>query len=81
MGEGRQRGKDVGGEGCKGGLGDCVTHLANGFLVSNGVGSRRVFVTRLESVAYKRRTKRFDHEVVVVQSSDDDGGVNAGEGG
>jgi hypothetical protein len=32
-------------------------------------------------VRYQGWTKDFDHEVVVVEGGDDDGGVDAGEGG
>lgn len=58
-----------------------MVYLANGLLVRDGVGGRRGFVTALEGVAYECGTERFDHEVVVVQGGDDDGGVDAGEGG
>lgn len=53
------------------------SYLADGLPVGNGVGSLGALVTRLEVIADECGTKGLDHKVVVVQSCDNDGGVNA----
>lgn len=57
---------------------DCA-YLSNGFLIGNGVGCRGVFIAGLELVADKCWAQRLDHQLVVVQGCDDDGGVDAVE--
>jgi hypothetical protein len=58
-----------------------ATYLANGLAVGNGVGGGGGFVARLEVVGDEGGAEGFDHEIVVVEGGDDDGGVDAGEGG
>jgi hypothetical protein len=64
-----------------GGGGKGKAYLANGLLVRNSVGRRAGLVSRLELVAYERGAERLDHQVVVVQSRNDDIGIDAVEGG
>ena len=57
-----------------------VSYLANGLLVGDSVGSTCSLVARFESVADERWAEGLDHEVVVVESGNDDGGVDTVEG-
>ena len=56
------------------------SYLANGLLVGDGVGSASSLVAGLESVADERWAEGLDHEVVVVESGNNDGGVDTVEG-
>jgi hypothetical protein len=53
------------------------TYLADGLSISNGVRCLGALVTRFKVVVDKRWTQRLNHQVVVVQGSNDNGGVNA----
>jgi hypothetical protein len=55
-------------------------YLANGLLVGDGVGGAGSFVAGLEGVADECWAERLDHEVVVVESGNDDGGIDTVEG-
>ena len=55
-------------------------YLANGLLVGDGVGRGCGFVAGFERVADECGAEGFDHEFVVVEGGDDDGGVGAADG-
>lgn len=55
-------------------------YLADGLLVGDGVNRGCGFVARLEGVADKRGAEGLDHKFVVVEGSDDDGGVGVANG-
>jgi hypothetical protein len=55
-------------------------HLANGLLVGDGVGGRSILVAGFVGVADECWAQSLDHQFVVVQGCDDDGGVDAVEG-
>lgn len=55
-------------------------YLANGLLVDYGVGCGCGLVAGLEGVADECGAEGLDHEVVVVEGGDDDGGVGAANG-
>jgi hypothetical protein len=55
-------------------------YLANGLLVGDGVGCGSGLVARFEGVADERGAEGLDHEFVVVEGGDDDGGAGAAHG-
>jgi hypothetical protein len=56
------------------------SYLTNGFPVGDGVDSAGSLVAGFEGVADERWAERLDHEVVVVESGNDDGGIDTVEG-
>lgn len=56
------------------------SHLANGLLVGYAVGGRRSGIARFEGVADERWAEGLDHELVVVESGNDDGGIGVADG-
>jgi hypothetical protein len=62
-------------------MGNGEAYLANGLAVGDGVGGLRLLVAGFEVVGNQGGTEGFDHQVVVVERSDDDAGVDAVEGG
>lgn len=56
-------------------------YLANGLLVGHGVGCGCGLIAGLERVADERGAEGLDHEFVVVEGGNDDGGVGAANGG
>ena len=56
------------------------TYLANGLLVGDGVSCGCSLVAGLELVADECGAEGLDHEFVVVEGSDDDGGVDVANG-
>ena len=61
-------------------MGQGEVYLANGLLVGDDVGCRCGLVARFERVADERGAEGLDHELVVVEGGDDDGGVGAADG-
>lgn len=61
-------------------LGWREAYLANGLLVGDGVSGGCSFVARLEVVADEGGADGLDHEFVIVQGCDDDGGVGVADG-
>ena len=57
------------------------TYLANGLLVCDGVGCGCVLIAGFERVTDECGAEGLDHEFVVVEGGNDDGGVGAANGG
>ena len=63
--------------GCDCQYGENVIYLANGLAVCDRVRCLCVFVARFEVVADERWAQGLDHQVVVVESCDDDASIDA----